>query len=164
MADQKLNEISQVQSAELADVKTFLAVMNNGEIKQMSKEDMASVVGGLLKNKDFALDIAGLIGISRASKKNIRKGESISIETNEKSPYILSIYASEINTEYIATFIISWASIYAADIVKLSEYSYTKNITIEVSRTGNDRYVLTYKSGNLDSINLTYSLRQLLLQ
>lgn len=119
-------------------------------------------LGELLKNEDFALDIAGLIGISRTSNKNIIKGESILIETNGGSPYILSIYAFGANTEYISTFIISWASIYAADIVKLSEYNYTNNITIEVSRTGNDRYVLTYKSGNLDSINLKYSLRQLL--
>ena len=49
MADQKLNEIPQVQSSELANVKAFFALMANGEIRQMSKEDMASVVGGLLK-------------------------------------------------------------------------------------------------------------------
>ena len=48
MANKALNQVSQVQSTELANVKTFLAVMNNGEIKQMSKEDMASVVGELL--------------------------------------------------------------------------------------------------------------------
>ena len=48
MANKALNQVSQVQSAELANVKTFLAVMNNGEIKQTSKEDMAAVVGGLL--------------------------------------------------------------------------------------------------------------------
>ena len=46
MADQKLNEIPQVQSSELANVKAFFALMTNGEIKQMSKEDMASVVEG----------------------------------------------------------------------------------------------------------------------
>ena len=48
MANKALNQVSQVQSTELANVKTFLAVMNNGEIKQMSKEDMSAVVGGLL--------------------------------------------------------------------------------------------------------------------
>ena len=47
MANKALNQVSQVQSTELANVKTFLAVMNNGEIKQMSKESLASVVGGL---------------------------------------------------------------------------------------------------------------------
>ena len=50
MANKALNQVSQVQSTELANVKTFLAVMNNGEIKQMSKEDMSAVVGGLLGN------------------------------------------------------------------------------------------------------------------
>lgn len=49
MPNKALNQVSQVQSTELANVKTFLAVMNNGEIKQMSKEDMSAVVGGLLK-------------------------------------------------------------------------------------------------------------------
>ena len=47
MANKALNQVSQVQSTELANVKTFLAVMNNGEIKQMSKEDMSAVVGEL---------------------------------------------------------------------------------------------------------------------
>ena len=50
MANKALNQVSQVQSTELANVKTFLAVMNNGEIKQMSKEDMSAVVGGLLSS------------------------------------------------------------------------------------------------------------------
>lgn len=53
MANKALNQVSQVQSTELANVKTFLAVMNNGEIKQMSKEDMASVVGELAKPTIF---------------------------------------------------------------------------------------------------------------
>ena len=53
MADQKLNEIPQVQSSELANVKAFFALMANGEIKQMSKEDMASVVGELLKSDGY---------------------------------------------------------------------------------------------------------------
>lgn len=53
MANKALNQVSQVQSTELANVKTFLAVMNNGEIKQMSKEDMAAVVGGLLPVADW---------------------------------------------------------------------------------------------------------------
>ena len=50
MANKALNQVSQVQSTELANVKTFLAVMNNGEIKQMSKEDMSAVVGGLFSS------------------------------------------------------------------------------------------------------------------
>ena len=48
MADKKLNEVTTVNSGTLANVKNFLAVMNDGSIQQMSKEDMASVVGGLI--------------------------------------------------------------------------------------------------------------------
>lgn len=59
MADQKLNEIPQVQSSELANVKAFFALMTNGEIKQMSKEDMASVVGELLNVDGVRNDFNG---------------------------------------------------------------------------------------------------------
>ena len=54
MEDKKLNEVTTVNSGTLANVKTFLAVMKDGTIQQMSKEDLASVVGGLigLANKD----------------------------------------------------------------------------------------------------------------
>lgn len=48
MADKKLNEVTTVNSGTLANVKNFLAVMKDGSIQQMSKEDMASVVGGLI--------------------------------------------------------------------------------------------------------------------
>ena len=48
MADKKLNEVTTVSTGTLNNVKNFLAVMNDGSIQQMSKEDMASVVGGLL--------------------------------------------------------------------------------------------------------------------
>lgn len=48
MADKKLNEVTTVNSGTLANVKNFLAVMNDGSIQQMSKADLASVVGGLL--------------------------------------------------------------------------------------------------------------------
>lgn len=45
MADKKLNEVTTVSTGTLNNVKNFLAVMNDGSIQQMSKEDMASVVG-----------------------------------------------------------------------------------------------------------------------
>lgn len=48
MEDKKLNEVTTVNSNTLANVKTFLAVMKDGTIQQMSKEDLASVVGGLI--------------------------------------------------------------------------------------------------------------------
>lgn len=63
MADKKLNEVTQVSSDTLNNVKSFLAVMNDGSIQQMTKADMASVLEGLigtatdskngLLNKDF---------------------------------------------------------------------------------------------------------------
>jgi hypothetical protein len=46
MADKPLNEVTKVTN--LNNVKTFLAVMNDNTIQQMSKEDLASVVGGLI--------------------------------------------------------------------------------------------------------------------
>jgi hypothetical protein len=58
---------------------------------------------------------------------------------------------------------LAWASVYAAGITKISEYSYTSNVTIEVSRTGTDKYKITYKAGNVSSVELKYSLRKLIL-
>ncbi len=49
MADKKLNEVTTVPTASINNVKTFLAVMNDGSIQQMSKADMATVLGGLLQ-------------------------------------------------------------------------------------------------------------------
>lgn len=47
MANQKLNEVTTVPTASINNVKTFLAVMNDNSIQQMTKEDMATVLGGL---------------------------------------------------------------------------------------------------------------------
>ena len=46
MADKPLNQVTKV--TDLSKVKTFLAVMDDNTIQQMSKEDMATVVGGLI--------------------------------------------------------------------------------------------------------------------
>ena len=43
MADKPLNQLTKV--TDLSKVKTFLAVMDDNTIQQMSKEDMATVVG-----------------------------------------------------------------------------------------------------------------------
>ncbi len=105
-----------------------------------------------------------LIGINSTVTTILQVGESVEIrETNTASIYLLSIRASASNTEYLATYILAWASIYAAGVTKLSEYSYTSNVTIEVSRTGTDKYKITYKAGNVSSIELKYSLRKLIL-
>ena len=62
MEDKKLNEVTTVNSGTLANVKTFLAVMKDGTIQQMSKEDLASVVGGLL-GIDNAIKIKGTLEV-----------------------------------------------------------------------------------------------------
>lgn len=46
MANQDLSKVTTVPTASINNVKTFLAVMNDGSIQQMTKADMASVVGG----------------------------------------------------------------------------------------------------------------------
>lgn len=45
MADKQLNEVTTVNTATLNNVKSFLAIMNDGSIQQMSKQDMAAVRG-----------------------------------------------------------------------------------------------------------------------
>lgn len=108
--------------------------------------------------------LAELIGINSTVTTILQVGESVEIgETNTASIYLLSIRASASNTEYLATYILAWASVYAAGITKISEYSYTSNVTLEVSRTGTDKYKITYKTGNVSSVELKYSLRKLIL-
>lgn len=136
----------------LEDISSFVAVNAAGNaVGVMTKEQVASV-------------LAELIGINSTVTTILQVGESVEIrETNTASIYLLSIRASASNTEYLATYILAWASIYAAGVTKLSEYSYTSNVTIEVSRTGTDKYKITYKAGNVSSIELKYSLRKLIL-
>jgi len=114
--------------------------------------------------RGFLQVLAGLIGINSTVTTILQVGESVEIgETNTASIYLLSIRASASNTEYLATYILAWASVYAAGITKISEYSYTSNVTLEVSRTGTDKYKITYKTGNVSSVELKYSLRKLIL-
>ena len=136
----------------LEDISAFVAVNAKGDaVGVMTKEDIAKV-------------LAELIGINSTVTTILQVGESVEIgETNTASIYLLSIRASASNTEYLATYILAWASVYAAGITKISEYSYTSNVTLEVSRTGTDKYKITYKTGNVSSVELKYSLRKLIL-
>ena len=136
----------------LEDISSFVAINAAGNaVGVMTKEQVASV-------------LAGLIGINSTVTTILQVGESVEIgETNTASIYLLSIRASTSNTEYLATYILAWASVYAAGITKISEYSYTSNVTLEVSRTGTDKYKITYKTGNVSSVELKYSLRKLIL-
>ena len=136
----------------LEDISSFVAINAAGNaVGVMTKEDIASV-------------LAELIGINSTVTTILQVGESVEIgETNTAGIYLLSIRASASNTEYLATYILAWASVYAAGITKISEYSYTSNVTLEVSRTGTDKYKITYKTGNVSSVELKYSLRKLIL-
>ena len=97
-------------------------------------------------------------------KTTLKVGESIGIALSGKSPFILSIYAGEANnTEYLVTYIVNWASIYAASYTKLSEYSYTNNVVIEFNRIGNNNFKILYKSGNVESVTISYNVRKLIL-
>ena len=75
---------------------------------------------------------------------------------------LLSLYASAPNTEYMAVYILNWASQYAARVNLLSEYSYTNNVTIEVKREGTDLFKIQYVSGNVESVTVQYSLFRIL--
>lgn len=136
----------------LEDISSFVAVNAAGNaVGVMTKEQVASV-------------LAGLMGINSTVTTILQVGESVEIrETNTASIYLLSIRASASNTEYLATYMLAWASVYAAGITKISEYSYTSNVTIEASREGTNKYKITYKTGNVSSVELKYSLRKLIL-
>ena len=141
---EKLNEPSE-------DIPFIRGMDSNGNPIYIGTEQFSSV-------------LAGLIGINSTVTTILQVGESVEIgETNTASIYLLSIRASASNTEYLATYILAWASVYAAGITKISEYSYTSNVTLEVSRTGTDKYKITYKTGNVSSVELKYSLRKLIL-
>ena len=73
MEDKKLNEVTTVNSGTLANVKTFLAVMQDGTIQQMSKEDLASVVGELLSS----LGLYPFMDKGKASEVNPNKSLKI---------------------------------------------------------------------------------------
>ena len=116
----------------LEDISSFVAVNAAGNaVGVMTKEQVASV-------------LAGLMGINSTVTTILQVGESVEIrETNTASIYLLSIRASASNTEYLATYMLAWASVYAAGITKISEYSYTSNVTIEASREGTNKYKIT---------------------
>ena len=79
MADKPLNQVTKV--TDLSKVKTFLAVMDDNTIQQMSKEDMATVVGGLL-------DIQN-IGVKRYTF-TINNNEGAHTNLTRKGVYIIS--------------------------------------------------------------------------
>ena len=103
MANKALNQVSQVQSNELANVKTFLAVMNNGEIKQMSKEDMAAVVGELLSSlKLYPFMFRGIAGdldsLIESGYYEVRPDQSTNIPPDAYTYGILEVFKTDMFT------------------------------------------------------------------
>ena len=92
MADKPLNQVTKV--TDLSKVKTFLAVMDDNTIQQMSKEDMATVVGGLLDIQNF--------GVKRYTF-TINNNEGAHTNLTRKGVYIISAD-------------ITWVYIISADI------------------------------------------------
>lgn len=98
MANKKLNEVTTVSNANISNVKTFLAVMNDGSIQQMSKEDMASVLGGLL----------GVIGLhvkitEKAAYvfKEFKIGLIFVYDTEDTNKYALFVFTLSEGVKYV---------------------------------------------------------------
>lgn len=135
----------------ISDISGFVAVNNAGNaIGFMSKEQVASVLGELILTPKY-------------TGGTLAKGESLTINWNTNASIcLLSLYTSAFNTEYMAVYILNWASKYAAGVNSLSEYSYTKNVTMKVNREGTDLFKIQYVSGNVDSVTVRYSIFRIL--
>ena len=93
----------------------------------------------------------------------LTKGGSLAVNCNTNASIcLLSLYASAPNTEYMAVYILNWASQYAARVNLLSEYSYTNNVTIEVKREGTGLFKIQYVSGDVERVTVQYSLFRVL--
>lgn len=96
MADKKLNEVTTVNSGTLANVKNFLAVMNDGSIQQMSKEDMASVVGGLVLPTINTLGDFGRVFKIYGMAPN--DGKHYEFTSQQNGQYLCLMYNQDIDT------------------------------------------------------------------
>ena len=135
----------------ISDISGFVAVNNAGNaIGFMSKEQVASVLGELILKPHH-------------TEGALAKGGSLTINWSANASIcLLSLYVRASNTEYMAVYILNWASQYAAGVNLLSEYSYTKNVTMEVKREGTDLFKIQYVSGNVESVTVQYSLFRIL--
>lgn len=89
MANQKLNEVTTVPTASINNVKTFLAVMNDGSIQQMTKADMATVLGELIGLIELKLKISDKNGAFIASGSE----GGIVLAVDRDNPQSLLLYA-----------------------------------------------------------------------
>lgn len=139
MADKKLNEVTTINTTTLNNVKNFLAVMNDGSIQQMSKQDMASVVGGLIGTANTNKD--GLMPSYRAMNILYSEGKPIKITISENEGFAL-LFTAVKNHESSGQSIIT-VSGYSNGIIATSirRGSYISGISYNATSSGIDIYV-----------------------
>ena len=109
------------------------------------------------------LELGELILKPQHTEGVLAKGGSLTINwCTNASICLLSLYVRASNTEYMAVYILNWASQYAARVNLLSEYSYTNNVTIEVKREGTGLFKIQYVSGDVERVTVQYSLFRVL--
>ena len=120
-----------------------------------------AVVGGLLNSTFVNKEVSSPITMER--------GSTLLLDLMARGfgmIYLLSIKCVAANTEFMGEYIINWPSIYANNLTVLSQYNYRNNISIEVSRAtpsgSTDGYNVIFKSGDVESVKMTYSLARLI--
>ena len=78
-----LKEFSQTSGTNANDVKEFFALMSDGSIKRMPKEDMATVLGGLLKSDGYLCWKKTQISIDNGKSVNIPNVNGLLVMQNK---------------------------------------------------------------------------------
>ena len=78
-----LKEFSQTSGTNANDVKEFFALMSDGSIKRMPKEDMATVLGGLLKSDGYLCWKKTQISIDNGKSVNIPNVHGLLVMQNK---------------------------------------------------------------------------------
>ena len=107
----------------LSNISGFVCIDNEGKaIGMMSKEDIAQVVGGLIKG-NFATK-------EEYKSVSLSKGESTYIDFLRfgTGNFLLSIRATSSNTEYLSLYDIFYVSIYASSSKNITSFNYMNNI------------------------------------
>lgn len=118
-------------------------------------------MGGLLNSTFVNKEVSSPITMER--------GSTLLLDLRARGSgmiYLLSIKCVAANTEFMGEYIINWPSKYANNLTVLSQYNYMNNISIEVSRAtpsgSTDGYNVIFKSGDVESVQMTYSLARLI--
>lgn len=139
MADKKLNEVTTVSTGTLNNVKNFLAVMNDGSIQQMSKEDMAAVVGGLIGKATTDKD--GLMPAHRTMSILYSEGKpvKITIPTNEGFSLLLTAVKNHESGGQSIINLSGYSNGFIATNIRRG--SYISGISYKETSSGTDIYV-----------------------